>query len=63
MKRKCPICQKPVERTLPGGEPNKYFPFCCQRCQLLDMGVWLDAGYRVPQDPEEADATDATDEQ
>jgi endogenous inhibitor of DNA gyrase (YacG/DUF329 family) len=24
------------------------FPFCSKRCRLLDLGQWLDEGYRVP---------------
>jgi endogenous inhibitor of DNA gyrase (YacG/DUF329 family) len=31
----------------------KYFPFCSQRCKLIDLGAWLDAEYRVSDQPEE----------
>ncbi|MGO9241297.1 MAG: DNA gyrase inhibitor YacG [Bryobacteraceae bacterium] len=38
----CPTCKKPVEL---GAE---YFPFCGERCQLIDLGRWADGEYRVP---------------
>ena len=40
----CPICGKPAA---PRGA-NRAFPFCSPRCKLLDLGKWLDEGYRVP---------------
>ena len=36
----CPICGKP-------GDP-KLKPFCSERCSDVDLGRWLDGGYRVP---------------
>jgi endogenous inhibitor of DNA gyrase (YacG/DUF329 family) len=24
-----------------------YFPFCCRRCRLIDLGRWLDEDYRL----------------
>jgi endogenous inhibitor of DNA gyrase (YacG/DUF329 family) len=55
MKRKCPICGKAVAQTLPDGQPNIHVPFCCQRCQLIDLGAWLDGRYKVPVEPDEPD--------
>ena len=43
----CPICQAP---TLPRAE-NRFYPFCSQRCQLVDLGRWLDGDYRIPGEP------------
>jgi hypothetical protein len=40
---------------LPDGQPNIYTPFCCRRCQLIDLGAWLDGRYRVPLEPDEPD--------
>jgi endogenous inhibitor of DNA gyrase (YacG/DUF329 family) len=40
----CPICQTPIR---PRAE-NPAFPFCSQRCQLVDLGRWLDGDYRIP---------------
>ncbi len=41
--KRCPICDRPVER---GG--NEFWPFCSERCKLLDLGNWVDERYRVP---------------
>lgn len=40
----CPICGKPVENR----STNPSYPFCSQRCRLLDLGNWLGEGYRIP---------------
>lgn len=40
---KCPTC-----RGVSLKADNKVFPFCSVRCQLLDLGRWLDEEYRVP---------------
>ena len=39
----CPHCQQPSE-----WEENPFRPFCSERCKLLDLGVWLGEGYRIP---------------
>lgn len=47
--RLCPICAKEVApRTA-----NPAFPFCSERCRLVDLGKWLGEEYRVPGRPEE----------
>jgi endogenous inhibitor of DNA gyrase (YacG/DUF329 family) len=33
---------------MPAREGNKFYPFCCERCQLVDLGKWLDEDYKVP---------------
>jgi uncharacterized protein len=38
---KCPICRKPVAK----GNPE--FPFCSERCRLLDLGNWASEKYVV----------------
>ncbi len=49
----CPTCRKNVA---PRPE-NKAFPFCKQRCKMVDLGNWLGESYVLsrPLDPE-ADA-------
>ena len=37
----CPACKKPVEPTAEG------FPFCSDRCRLLDLGAWASGAYKV----------------
>jgi hypothetical protein len=38
----CPICKKPVDKSSPA------FPFCCERCRLIDLGNWLGGKYQIP---------------
>jgi endogenous inhibitor of DNA gyrase (YacG/DUF329 family) len=48
----CPQCKGAV----PPRQDNPAFPFCCERCRLLDLGAWLDERYRVPGDPVDGEA-------
>ena len=48
MATKCPICKKEPEHW----DKNKFFPFCCERCQLIDLGRWCDGKYTIDCDPE-----------
>ena len=49
---KCATCRGPVAKLdpLPG-----HFPFCSERCQLIDLGRWLGEEYRVPEPPEQSE--------
>jgi len=38
----CPICKKPVD-----SETHAEFPFCSERCRLLDLGNWSSEKYVV----------------
>jgi len=29
---------------------NPHAPFCSARCKLIDLGQWIDEGYRIDQD-------------
>jgi len=40
----CPTCKQPAA---PRAE-NPRFPFCCERCRLIDLGRWLGEEYRIP---------------
>jgi uncharacterized protein len=42
MKRHCPICRKPTD-----SETNADFPFCSERCRLLDLGNWASEKYVI----------------
>jgi len=45
----CPTCKGPVKVPAKGAlGKSKSFPFCCERCKLIDLGAWLDAEYRLP---------------
>ena len=43
---KCPTCGKTIE-----WKDNPFRPFCSERCQLVDLGRWVEGDYRVPGDP------------
>jgi len=50
---KCPICRKEVKE----GDPD--FPFCSERCRILDLGNWASEKYVIPsQQPVEKDKDD-----
>ena len=38
---RCPTCRKLVLRN----EPE--FPFCSERCRLIDLGKWASGGYVI----------------
>ncbi|MGH9717927.1 MAG: DNA gyrase inhibitor YacG [Candidatus Acidiferrales bacterium] len=44
MTARCPICRKPTD-----SEKSSDFPFCCERCRLLDLGNWASEKYRISQ--------------
>lgn len=50
----CPTCKRLLRIATmdPAGRP-KYFPFCSERCRLVDLNAWLDADYRIPARPDE----------
>jgi uncharacterized protein len=49
---KCPICKKevPIE--------NAFYPFCSERCKIIDLGNWASEKYVVssPIQPEGAES-------
>lgn len=38
---KCPICKKPVETGMAD------YPFCSERCRLIDLGAWASEKYVI----------------
>ncbi len=46
---RCPTCRKIVLQK----EPD--FPFCSERCRLIDLGKWASGGYVVSTPTHEAD--------
>jgi len=51
---KCATCRRAVKPR----PDNKYFPFCCERCQMADLGRWLAEDYRIPDDATPVTGTD-----
>jgi endogenous inhibitor of DNA gyrase (YacG/DUF329 family) len=43
----CPICKASVTEPAPG-QPRGTFPFCSERCKLIDLGRWLGGKYQIP---------------
>lgn len=41
VKLRCPICKKPVKST------DADFPFCSERCRLIDLGKWSSGQYVI----------------
>jgi endogenous inhibitor of DNA gyrase (YacG/DUF329 family) len=41
LKLKCPICKKQVTSK------DAEFPFCSDRCRLIDLGKWASGGYVI----------------
>jgi len=59
IKLRCPICKKPVKSA------DADFPFCGERCRLLDLGKWASGAYVISSpvtDAEEAIREDSPDE-
>jgi endogenous inhibitor of DNA gyrase (YacG/DUF329 family) len=42
----CPICSKRLEIGKLADLPS--FPFCSERCRLVDLGRWIDGAYSIP---------------
>jgi endogenous inhibitor of DNA gyrase (YacG/DUF329 family) len=49
---KCPICKKEVARG------DAEYPFCSERCRLIDLGNWSSEKYAVPGPPERSPSVD-----
>lgn len=37
------------------GKPPEEFPFCCERCKLIDLGKWFNGEYVIDSDPQPDD--------
>jgi len=46
MKHNCPICKKPTD-----SETSAEFPFCSERCRVLDLGNWASEKYVIISEP------------
>ena len=42
---RCPTCAQVVTVERPRDAPHR--PFCSRRCQLIDLGKWLNEEYRI----------------
>lgn len=44
---KCPTCNKQVAWVM----EEKFKPFCCERCKLIDLGEWVMEEKKIAGDP------------
>ena len=42
----CPVCKKEARCA-----DNPAYPFCSERCKLIDLGAWLEGKYVIPGEP------------
>lgn len=55
---KCPLCNQPLPYDLRAPNPPRYFPFCSEKCKLIDLDKWLSEEYYISspiQTPENED--------
>jgi len=45
----CPQCGKEHQWD----SSNRFRPFCCERCKLIDLGRWANEDYRVAKSEQE----------
>jgi uncharacterized protein len=60
IKLRCPICKKPAKTA------DADFPFCSERCRLIDLGKWASGAYVISStvtDADEAVREDSLDDQ
>jgi hypothetical protein len=58
----CPICKRAVDPPPDDGKAaagSSHFPFCSERCKLIDLGRWLDGRYQVPVVEDDLDEANA----
>jgi len=56
MKHHCPICNSPTD-----SETHAHFPFCSERCRILDLGNWARERYVVSEPVLDEPAPEPTD--
>jgi len=49
IKVRCPICKKAVKST------DSDFPFCSDRCRVIDLGKWSSGSYVISSPVKDAD--------
>jgi hypothetical protein len=49
IKLRCPICKKPAKAD------DADFPFCSERCRLIDLGKWASGAYVISSPVTDAD--------
>ena len=52
LKLKCPICKKLVTSM------EAEFPFCSDRCRLIDLGKWASGAYVISSPVQDGDSVE-----
>lgn len=60
MEYRCPICKRKIEKVKTGKDKadttGSFFPFCSERCKLVDLNAWFESDYTIsspiPEDDE-----------
>jgi len=58
------MCNRPLPYDLRSPNPPRYFPFCSEKCRLVDLHKWLSEEYYIsspvesPEDEETSPAKD-----
>ena len=54
----CPICRGSFESHDAAGALAPHFPFCSERCKMVDLGHWFSESYKVSRPVEDEDLRD-----
>jgi endogenous inhibitor of DNA gyrase (YacG/DUF329 family) len=58
----CPICKKPsAPPAAKSSDKKSPYPFCSDRCRLVDLNRWLEGDYQIPSDDDDLDESDVRD--
>lgn len=55
----CPTCKQQIQWSV----DNKFRPFCCKRCQLIDLGEWANESHVIEGKPGFTDVNLVMDEE
>ncbi len=58
---RCPICSAGYD--IPSLDALPSFPFCSDRCRMIDLGRWVDSKYVIPQKPNSEQEDDDAEQQ
>lgn len=51
-KATCPNCGRTLEGSF---SDQPYYPFCCKKCKLIDLGRWFDEDYGIAKEEPEGE--------
>ena len=54
----CPTCGVLVLIA----DRDEHFPFCSERCRLIDLGAWMDGSYSIPAEDEDGESSTEEDD-